>query len=80
MGVTYARLAVQTRYFPLFEYHQGKFIISSPTKNIKEPKDIKEFAQGQKRFRHFGPQDYANLSEYAVKRWAFLQSLAANSK
>ncbi len=78
MGVHYARLAVQTRYFPLFEYHQGKFTISSPTKNIKEPKNIKEFAQGQKRFRHFGAQDYANLSAYAAKRWALLQSLAVN--
>ncbi|WP_455367370.1 thiamine pyrophosphate-dependent enzyme [[Eubacterium] cellulosolvens] len=49
-----SRLAVQTRYFPIYEYDRGKYIL-----NIKAPKPlpIEEFLKLQGRFRHlFKPE------------------------
>lgn len=76
-SIDYMRKAVQSRYFLLFEYRAGKFTISSPTKNIKQPLDIAEFVTGQKRFKHLAEADIQELREYAERRWALLQRLAA---
>ena len=76
-SIDYMRKAVQSRYFLLFEYRAGEFTISSPTKNIKQPLDIAEFVTGQKRFKHLAEEDIQELREYAERRWALLQRLAA---
>lgn len=75
-SIHYARLAVETRYFLLFEYQQGNFTISNPTKNIKVAKDIKEFTRGQKRFKHLGEEVIQVVKDDASRRWELLQKLA----
>ncbi|GAB6173750.1 pyruvate synthase subunit PorB [Paradesulfitobacterium aromaticivorans] len=75
-SIKYARLAVETRNYLLYEYRNGKFTISSPTKNIKEPKPMKEFIAGQKRFKHLKDEDIKVIEAYAQSRWQLLQKLA----
>ncbi len=59
--VKLARLAVQTRYFPLYEVEQGRYKL-----NVKVPKPIplEEFLKPQGRFRHlFAPESKPALDE-----------------
>lgn len=70
-----ARLAVQTRYFPLYEVERGKYKMSvNPY-----PKPLEEFLKMQGRFNHlFMPQytDELNaLKTQVEQRWAALQDL-----
>ncbi|MEM2921310.1 MAG: thiamine pyrophosphate-dependent enzyme [Candidatus Bathyarchaeia archaeon] len=49
-----SRLAVQTRYFPIYEYDRGKYILSIKVPN---PLPVEEFLKHQGRFRHlFKPE------------------------
>ena len=75
-SIEYLRRAVQSRYFLLYEYRDGQFTISGPTKDIKQLKDVSEFANGQKRFRHLTEGDIAELRNYSNRRWDLLQRLA----
>lgn len=75
-SVDYMRKAVESRYFLLFEYRQGQFTISTPTKNIKQPKDVTEFLTGQKRFKHLNEEDIQELRDYSDRRWNLLQRLS----
>lgn len=74
-SIHYARLAVESRYFLLYEYRNGEFTISNPSKNIKAVKDIREFVAGQRRFRHLNDDDVNDLRQYADRRWDILQRL-----
>ena len=70
------RKAVESRYWLLYEYRAGKFTISAPTRNIKNPKDITEFLNGQKRFKGMTEDQISQLREYCDRRWSILQRLA----
>lgn len=75
-SIQFARAAVQSRYFLLYEYRNYEFTISAPTKNIREPLDVTEFLKGQKRFAHLDEEDYEVIRETVNKRWENLQKLA----
>lgn len=56
-----ARLAVETRIFPLYEVIDGKYILN---KKITKPKPVEEYLKRQRRFRHLSPEQI----EYIQKR------------
>lgn len=76
LSIKYGRLAVETRYFLLYEYRNGEFTISGPTKNIREPKPLKEFLAGQKRFKHLTEENIRIMGDYTNSRWEILKKLA----
>jgi len=56
-----AKLAVQTRYFPLYEVERGKYKLSM---KIPKPVPLEEFLKPQGRFRHLFASEFAqNLEE-----------------
>jgi len=77
-SIDYMRKAVESRYFLLFEYREGMFTISMPTKNIKQPKDVTEFITGQQRFQHLTDADIQELRDDTNRRWDILQRLATD--
>ena len=56
-----AKLAVETRIFPLYEVIDGKYIIN---RKIDKPKPVEEYLKLQRRFRHLTPEQI----EYIKKR------------
>ena len=56
-----AKLAVQTRYFPLYEVENGKYKLSM---KVPKPAPLEDFLKPQGRFRHlFAPEFTKNLEE-----------------
>jgi len=50
-----SRLATQTRYFPLYEYEEGKYKLNI---NVPKPLPVEEFLKLQGRFRHLFKPDF----------------------
>ena len=48
-SIEYARLAVETKIFPLYEVIEGRYILS---RKITKPKPVEAYLKGQKRFKH----------------------------
>ncbi len=65
-----AKLAVQTRYFPLYEVENGNYKLSM---KIPKPTPLEEFLKPQGRFRHlFAPQfakDIEELTRQVESNW-----------
>jgi len=49
LGIQMVRLAVETRYFPVYEVEKGKYKINI---NVPKPKPVEEFLRAQGRFAH----------------------------
>jgi len=60
-SITIARLAVETRIFPLYEVIEGRYILN---RKIDKPKPVEEYLKLQRRFRHLTPEQI----EYIKKR------------
>lgn len=68
-----ARLAVETKLFPLFEIENGiKLCINREPSGIS----LEEYIKPQGRFSHLTPEQLANLKEGAERRWQQLKLLA----
>jgi len=76
--IDYMRRAVESRYFLLYEYRNGTFTISAPTKNPGKRKDLSEFVDGQKRFSHLKEDELMELRQYIDRRWDLLQRLSVD--
>ncbi|ABL77979.1 thiamine pyrophosphate-dependent enzyme [Thermofilum pendens] len=80
-SIEVARLAVQTRIWPLYEYDNGKIRITVP---VKEPRPVEDYFKLQGRFRHLlEPENKWLLEE--IKRdieenWQKLMRMAEQSK
>jgi 2-oxoisovalerate ferredoxin oxidoreductase beta subunit len=74
-SIEIARLAVQTAYFPLFEYKDGKYKINMPSPK-KEPKPIEEFLKLQGRFKYMTEEDIQILQNWVLHEWEKLKKLA----
>ena len=74
-SIELARLAVQTAYFPLFEYENGKYKINMPSTK-KEPKPIEEFLKLQGRFKYMTKEDIEVLQQWVLHEWEKLKKLA----
>lgn len=78
MGVTIARLAVETCIFPLYEVEDGrKFKI---TKQITRKKPVEEYLKLQGRFKHLfkeeGNEHIKQLQREVDENWEYLQTIA----
>ena len=78
LGVTIARLAVETCIFPLYEVENGR--VFTITKNVKKRKPIEEYLKLQGRFKHlFRPgfeETIAEMQRDVDEGWRYLQRLA----
>jgi len=63
-SVRLARLAVETRYFPIYEVENGKLRI---TIRVDKPKPLEEFLRPQRRFAHLLRPENAHILE-ALKK------------
>jgi pyruvate/2-oxoacid:ferredoxin oxidoreductase beta subunit len=67
-----ARLAVESRYFPLWECDHGTWKI---TFQPKHPVPVSEFLEAQGRFKHLTPPETDVIQEHVDERWARLERL-----
>ncbi len=63
-----SRMAVQSRMFLLYEYSEGKFRLTKPSR----PVTVKEYVQSQKRFSHMDENEIRILQEEVDRRWGEL--------
>jgi pyruvate/2-oxoacid:ferredoxin oxidoreductase beta subunit len=71
-----ARLAVETRYFPLFECDHGEWRI---TLRPKHPVPVREFLETQGRFSHLSSGAIELIQSHLDERWAVLEALESQS-
>ncbi len=74
-SIELARLAVQTAYFPLFEYKDGRYKINMPSTK-REPKPIEEFLKLQGRFKYMTKEDIEVLQQWVNYEWEKLRKLS----
>jgi pyruvate/2-oxoacid:ferredoxin oxidoreductase beta subunit len=67
-----ARLAVETKIFPLIEVENGR--IWKLTKNVRKPKPVGEYLKLQGRFRHLSEDDVSKIQENVDKDWEILMN------
>ena len=60
LAVESARLAVQTRVFPLYEVINGQYVLS---RKVKNPKPITDYMKAQGRFRHLDEATVAEIQD-----------------
>lgn len=64
-SIEIARLAVQTRYWPVYEVERGKYKLNI---KVPQPKPLIEFLKMQERFRHLFQPEFQHELE-ALQRW-----------
>ncbi len=67
-----SRMAVQTNYFPLYEYENGKF---RQTVKVGEPKPLEELTNLLTKFNHIGKAELEDLQKWVDKRSGILYRL-----
>lgn len=72
-AIRYGRLAAETGFFPIYEVENGKYRIT-----IEFPKlrPIKDYLEGQGRFRHLTPELIAKIQERVETEYAALKAKA----
>ena len=73
LGVTIARLAVETCFFPLYEVSAGRQF--RLTKQVKKKKPVEEYLKPQGRFKHLSPESIEGIQGEVDARWEYLQKL-----
>lgn len=80
LGVTIARLAVETCIFPLFEIEDGTKL--KITRKVKDKKPIEEYLKLQGRFKHLFKEDcreeLALMQRDIDANWEYLQSISVD--
>jgi len=64
-SIEIARLAVQTRYWPVYEVERGKYKLNI---NVPKPKPLLEFLKMQDRFRHLFQPEFQHEIE-VIQHW-----------
>ena len=72
--VEISRLAVQSRMFPLFEYVNGKFTLSKPSKTVP----VTEYLDAQNRFSHLSTEEKEEIQKDVEERWSDLMKMEKN--
>jgi pyruvate ferredoxin oxidoreductase beta subunit len=75
-ALTTARLAVQTKIFPLYEVIDGKYVIS---RKITKPKPVSEYFALQRRFRHLTETEIAYVQQRVDAEYDRLLYLAGET-
>jgi pyruvate ferredoxin oxidoreductase beta subunit len=76
--VEIARLAVETGYFPLYEWDHGKLKLNPPSNNHLDKskrKPLKEYLKLQGRFAHLTEQEIAEIEKELDAYWEYLGKL-----
>lgn len=73
--VEISRLAVQSRVFPLYEYTEGKFKLTKPSR----PVPVDEYLKQQARFSHLTEEEIATIQESVEDRWNELMNMETKS-
>jgi pyruvate ferredoxin oxidoreductase beta subunit len=75
-AISLARLAVQTKVFPLYEVIDGEYVIS---RKITKPKPVEDYLKPQRRFSHLNPAQIAHIQAEVDRRYERLLYLAGES-
>ncbi len=67
-----AKLAVETKIFPLYEVIDGRYIV----KEISKPKPVEEYLKRQRRFRHLTPEQIEYIQKRVDEEYEKLVKLA----
>ncbi|CEP66861.1 Thiamin diphosphate-binding fold [Moorella glycerini] len=70
--VKFARLAVQTGIWPLYEIENGKYRITLKIRNFKP---VREYVEGQGRFRGLSEAEVAHIESLRDQQWANINSI-----
>ncbi len=74
--ISVGRLAVQTNFYPLYEYREGRFTQTVKVKNVKP---IQEFLNSVGKFKHFDEKQTADIQQWVDRRYSLLESLWRDS-
>ncbi|MFH0936596.1 MAG: pyruvate synthase subunit beta, partial [Candidatus Woesearchaeota archaeon] len=66
-----AKLAVETRFYPIFEIENGILKL----KNVENSKDVKTFLAMQGRFKHVNNNEIDEIRRYINEQWNRLLEL-----
>ncbi len=72
ISIETARLAVQSKVFPLYEVIDGRFVLS---RDIKKPVPVEEYLKTQRRFRHLQADEIAYIQKRIDAEWERLLAL-----
>ncbi len=72
-SIKLARLAVDTKIFPLYEVIEGKYYI---TRKVVRPKPVEEYLKLQRRFRHLTPEHIEEIQRRVDAEYEKLLKLA----
>jgi len=72
-AIRYGRLAVNTCVFPLYEYEYGKYRLTYKPDPILP---VREYIEGQGRFRHLTPEDIEAIQERTTAEYQRLVKLS----
>lgn len=72
--IAIARLAVQTNFFPLWEYENGRF---RQTLAVNQPKPLVDFVRRLGKFRHLSEAELADLQAWVDRKTSLLARLLA---
>lgn len=73
-SVEVVRLAVESRYFPLVAFDDGRWTI---TFRPKRPVPVREFLETQGRFAHLAPEQVELIQAHVDERWERFEALEA---
>ncbi len=76
-AITLAKLAVQTKVFPLYEVIDGRYYLS---KKVAKPKPVEEYLKLQRRFAHLKEEEIAHIQAEVDRNWDHLLALAAETE
>jgi pyruvate ferredoxin oxidoreductase beta subunit len=75
-SVEVTRLAVESRYFPLFECDHGTWRITFQPKRVLP---VGDFLAAQGRFAHLSPEAISRIQAHVDARWELLETLESAS-
>ena len=76
-AMTLAKLAVESKYWPLYEVIDGKYVIN---KKIKKAKPIGEYLKPQRRFSHLNPAQIEYIQAQVDAKYDRLMYLAGEAE
>jgi pyruvate ferredoxin oxidoreductase beta subunit len=78
-----ARLAVETGYFPLYEWEKGEFKLSPSSERLltkSNRKPIKDFLKMQERFAHLTEEEINEIQKEINDMWEEIKNLVSKQK
>ncbi len=75
-AVKSAKLAVQTKVFPLYEIENGKYSFS---RKVKKPKPVEDYLSIQGRFKHLDESQIKFIQAQVDKKYSEIEKKVANS-